>query len=82
LNIARYVDPEMDVLIDRYVTTIPDAERTAVIGQIIHKMTDDAIWLTLFFDTEPALISNRLVNVRARGEDSNHAWNSFEWDVR
>jgi peptide/nickel transport system substrate-binding protein len=82
LNIARFMDPDMDTLIDRYVTTIPIAERTTVIGQIIHRITDEGIWLTLFFDTEPAMISNRLVNVHARGEDSNHAWNAYEWDVR
>jgi len=82
LNVARYMNAEMDALIDRYVTTIPITERTAVIGEIVHRITDEAIWLTLFFDTEPALISHRLVNVRARGEDSNHAWNAYDWDVR
>ncbi|HZT05743.1 MAG TPA: ABC transporter substrate-binding protein [Chloroflexota bacterium] len=82
LNVARYMDPDMDALIDRYVTTIPITDRVAVIAQIEHRITDEAIWMTLFFDTEPALISNRLVNVHARGEDSNHAWNAYEWDVR
>jgi peptide/nickel transport system substrate-binding protein len=82
LNVARYADPEMDALIDRYVTTIPIAERTQVIAEIVRRITGEAIWLTLFFDTEPALIANRLVNVGPRGEDSNHAWNAHEWDVK
>ncbi len=82
LNVARYMDPEMDALIDRYVTTIPIAERTQVVAEIMRRITGNVIWLTLFFDTEPALINNRLVNVRPRGEDSNHAWNAVEWDVR
>ena len=82
LNVARYTDPEMDGLIDRYVTTIPIPERMQVVSDIVRRITGDVIWLTLFFDTEPALIANRLVNVRPRGEDSNHAWNAHEWDVK
>ena len=81
LNVARYMNPEMDALIDRYVTTVPIDERTKLTSQIIHRITDDAIWLTLFFDTEPALISNRLANVSARGEDSNMSWNAEQWDL-
>jgi len=72
----------MDALIDRYVTTIPIRERSEVIAQIMRRITGEAIWLTLFFDTEPALIANRVLNVGARGEDSNHAWNAHDWDVR
>lgn len=82
LNVARYMDPAMDALIDRYVTTIPIPERTRVVAEIVGRITGEVIWLTLFFDTEPALIANRLVNVGPRGEDSNHAWNAHEWDVR
>jgi peptide/nickel transport system substrate-binding protein len=82
LNVARYMDPDMDSLIDRYVTTIPIAERAQTVAEIMRRITGDAIWLTLFFDTEPALIANRLVNVHPRGEDSNHAWNAREWDVK
>jgi ABC-type transport system substrate-binding protein len=81
-NIARYMNPEMDALIERYVTTIPPQERAQVIAQIVHRVTDEVIWLTLFFDTEPSLIGNRVANVYARGEDSNQSWNAHEWAVK
>jgi hypothetical protein len=42
------------VLIERYVTTIPIDQRTGVIADIVHRVTEDAIWLTLFFDSEPS----------------------------
>jgi ABC-type transport system substrate-binding protein len=81
-NNARYMNPEMDGLIDRYLSAIPIAERNQVVGQIVHKMTDELVWIPLFFDTEPALISNRLVNVTGRGDESRHTWNAKDWDVR
>lgn len=33
----------------------------------MHKMTVDVLWLTRFFDTEPSLISNRLIDAVAQG---------------
>lgn len=81
-NNARYMDPEMDRLVGRYLTTIPMPERIQVMGQIVHRITDELIWIGLFFDTEPALIANRLVNVTARPDDSRHTWNAHVWDVR
>jgi peptide/nickel transport system substrate-binding protein len=81
-NNARYVNPEMDGLIDRYLTTIPVRERNQIVGQIIQRMTDEVIWLTLFFDPEPSLIANRLLNVFAKPDDSSQTWNSHLWDVR
>jgi peptide/nickel transport system substrate-binding protein len=81
-NNARYMNAEMDALIDRYLTTIPTRERNEVIGQIVQHMTDQVVWLTLFFDPEPSLIANRLVNVNAKPDDSSQTWNSHLWDVR
>ncbi len=81
-NNARYMNPEMDALIDRYLSAIPIAERTQVVGQMIHRMTDELIWIPLFFDTEPSLIANRLINVNGRGDESKHTWNAKDWDVK
>lgn len=81
-NNARYRNAEMDSLIDRYLTTIPIRERTQVVGQIVQRMTEEVIWLTLFFDPEPSLIANRLVNVNAKPDDSSQTWNSHLWDVK
>jgi hypothetical protein len=38
--------------------------------------------MPVVWEVEPTLISNRLVNVKARNRDSSNAWNVYEWDVR
>jgi len=81
-NISRYMNPEFDALIDRYYVTIPKQERTEIVGQIMHKMTDEVLLLGLFYTIEPILVSNRVQNVRGRYPRSSHAWNANEWDVR
>ncbi|MBM2811937.1 MAG: hypothetical protein HW416_2696 [Chloroflexi bacterium] len=82
-NVSRYMSPEFDTLLDKFSSTIPRAERTQVLGQIIHRISDELINMGLFYDPEPALISNRLINVGPIPTlDSTQAWNAVEWDVR
>ncbi len=79
---TRYMNPAFDALIERYFATIPMNDRMQVAGQILQQITDEVIVMTLFWDIEPALISNRLSNVAARQKDSSNGWNSNEWDIR
>ncbi|HZT06756.1 MAG TPA: ABC transporter substrate-binding protein [Chloroflexota bacterium] len=82
-NHPRYRNPEFDAMIDRYYTTIPKRERTAVLGDIIHHTTDLLTMMGLFYDAEPVIIGNRLVNVAAaKSADSTPVWNVDLWDVR
>lgn len=81
-NISRYTNPEFDALIDRFFATIPRQERTQILGQILHHMTDQMLILGLFYTIEPILVSNRVSGVTARNSRSTHAWNAHEWDVR
>lgn len=81
-NRPRYMNAEFDALIGRFYTTIPKKERTQVLGEIEAHIADRLIMMGLYYNTEPTLISNRLVNVRARAEDSTHTWNAEQWDVR
>lgn len=76
LNYPRYGHPELDTLIDRYQMTIPIPERLAVAGQIIQHMTSRVVQMGLFYDVEPAMVANRLINF-----PGNH-WNAHEWDVK
>jgi peptide/nickel transport system substrate-binding protein len=80
-NRARYGNPELDGWIDAYFTTIPWAERTAVLRQIVRHMTDQVTVIGLFFDVTPAMMANSLVNVRA-GPGGAEMWNAHEWDAR
>jgi peptide/nickel transport system substrate-binding protein len=80
-NIPRYGNPEFDGLLDRYFATIPRAERAEVLAQVMRHMSEQLNIMTLFYDTEPALISRRLVNVTARPVGSTQGWNVHLWDV-
>jgi hypothetical protein len=78
----RYRSSELDALIDRFFVTVPRQERTQVLGQIVHHMTDQAIPVGLFYNVAPVMIGNRLQNVTAGGPSSGPAWNANEWDIR
>jgi peptide/nickel transport system substrate-binding protein len=80
-NIPRYGNPEFDGLLERYFATIPRAERAEVLAQVMRHMSEQLNIMTLFYDTEPALISRRLVNVTARPVGSTQGWNVHLWDV-
>jgi peptide/nickel transport system substrate-binding protein len=81
-NRMRYRSAELDALIDRYYVTVPRGERNQVLAQIVHHMSDQAIPLGMFYNTQPTMIANRLVNVTPGGSGASPAWNSHEWDVR
>jgi hypothetical protein len=72
----------MDALVDRFQTTVPVAERIEIVGQIVHRVSDEVIWMGTVFDTEPALISNRLAKVGAKENGATQTWNAHEWDKR
>jgi peptide/nickel transport system substrate-binding protein len=81
-NNTRYINPELDALIERYQSTIPVQPRLQAATEIVHHITDLVIEIPLFYDTQPALIASRLINVSAAGGTSQTAWNAQEWDVR
>jgi peptide/nickel transport system substrate-binding protein len=80
-NRSRYQSAELEGLIDRYQATIPLPDRLSVLQQIVHHMTDQVVWMGLFYDVEPTMISNRVQNVTARKESSSQAWNAQDWTV-
>jgi peptide/nickel transport system substrate-binding protein len=82
-NNSRYVSPEFDSLIERFFATIPTAERTRALGQVVRHMTENLNMMGQFYNAEPALIADRLVNVVGRrGGDAFPTWNVQDWDVR
>ena len=78
-NRARYRNPELDGLIDRYFITIPYRERMQVVGQILHIQSQDLTIMTILYAANAALVSNRLRNVRAVTVDP--TWNSYTWEA-
>jgi peptide/nickel transport system substrate-binding protein len=77
-NRTRYMNPELDALIDRYFTTIPQHERMEALGGVVRHLTDQVIAIGLLYEPEPMLIGGRLINVAASTQSNN----THEWDVR
>lgn len=52
-NNGRYINPELDTIIERYVATMPRPERMAVASQVIRHITDQLPVPLLRRDPEP-----------------------------
>jgi peptide/nickel transport system substrate-binding protein len=78
-NYARYVNPEFDAIIDRYITTIPRAERIQILRQAIRHISENLNLMGLFYDAEIGFFNSRLQNVKAR---ENRLWDIPAWDVK
>jgi peptide/nickel transport system substrate-binding protein len=81
-NRARYRNFEMDILLDRYIATMPSVDRVDVLRQIVRRMTDQVVWLGLFYDVDPIMVDNHLKNVGGRGALATQAWNATQWDLQ
>jgi peptide/nickel transport system substrate-binding protein len=82
-NRTRYMNAEYDALTTRYYSTIPVRERNAILGQLVHHITDNVLAIGLVHGPEPSMIANRLVNVAAsQAIGSAPTWNAQEWEVK
>ena len=77
------MSPELDILIDRYFTTIPMNERMEAARAVARHVSDQVAWMGLFYQTDPELISNRLQNVKvSESSSATTLANVHEWGVR
>lgn len=82
-NFSRYVNSELDALIDRYFATIPKEDRVQVVGQIAQHIAEQLNLMGLFYQAEPSMIANRLQNIVVKKVGgSTHMGNAHEWDIR
>jgi hypothetical protein len=77
------MNPEFDVLIDRYFVTIPRAERTEVLGEIIRHIAENLNEMGLIHVARPVLIANRVSGAATiTSPQATEGWSSAQWDVR
>ncbi len=82
-NRSGYASAELDRFIDRFYATIPSTERMQIAGRIVNYVTDQLVFLPLFYDLSPTLVGNRLMNVpRQLGRSATPTWNAQQWDVK
>ena len=77
-NKGRYMNADLDALLDRYFVTIARGERGQLAGQIVQHMTSQAVPLGLFYDASAVVIGSRLSNVIPAPV----GWNAHEWAAR
>jgi peptide/nickel transport system substrate-binding protein len=75
-NRARYASPEFDALMDQFMVSIPRAERTRILSDIVRHMTDRLVVLDIHYSGQVAAAAKRIKNVHP-GDPSN----AHEWDV-
>jgi peptide/nickel transport system substrate-binding protein len=78
VNYSRYMNPELDALVDQFFQTIPKAERTRVLASIMRHMTTELNVMGLYHDVQPTLVAHRITGVTAPSV----GWNAHLWDVR
>jgi peptide/nickel transport system substrate-binding protein len=82
-NNSRYRNRELDASIERYFTTIPHEDRMDAARRIVQHVSEQVAWIGLFYQTEPDLMANRLLNVSVpKSSGSSRLWNIHEWDIR
>jgi peptide/nickel transport system substrate-binding protein len=77
-NRTRYASPELDSLVDRYLSTVPRPERMEILRQMVRHVSEQLPIMGLTYGVESMLIAKRIVNVDADVASRN----GHEWDVR
>jgi peptide/nickel transport system substrate-binding protein len=75
-NRGRYASAELDSLLDRFFATIPQAERTRVLGEIIRHMTERLVTVDICYNGDVGATHKRVRNVHP-----GDPWNAHEWDA-
>jgi peptide/nickel transport system substrate-binding protein len=78
VNYSRYMNADLDTLIDRYFTTIPKAERARTMGDIMRHMTEVLNVMGLYYDVQSTLVPNRITGMTS----PQTGWNAHAWEAR
>lgn len=81
-NQSRYMNSDYDALYERYVATIPRAERMQLAGQLLRHMSENLPDMIIMYRMLSMPISNRLINITAVPRNSAPSWNAHEWDAQ
>jgi peptide/nickel transport system substrate-binding protein len=76
-NHTGYGNADFDVLVERYMTTIPKTERLRAGADAMHHLTDQLVVMTTFYNTQPQAVSNRIKNA----PNNASVTNIQNWDV-
>lgn len=75
-NFQGYINPRVDALIDRAITTIDESQQVTVHRELLEVAMGDVALMPLYWQVEPVLIAKGV-----RGVTINDTWNIFEWTI-
>jgi peptide/nickel transport system substrate-binding protein len=81
-NVGRYMNPELDALIDRYFMTVPMAERTQALEQVLLHVAEQLPVMGIYYNPRPEAIADRLIGASRERTGGSLTWNAKDWDVR
>jgi len=82
-NKVRYMNAELDGLIDQLFVTVPWGPRMQIMSQIVQHISDQVVIFQLFYTANPTMISRRIENVSdSLPTAAVVSWNAHEWDLR
>ena len=81
-NVGRYMNSELDGLIDRYFMTVQPPERIQVLGPILFHIADQLPLMGIYYNPRPEAIAERLVGASRDRTGGQITWNAHEWDIR
>lgn len=79
VNDAGYCNPQLDELLIQQARTVDFDKRVELFHQIDQIITDDVIWVGVWYDPDLWAISNKYENTRVSGADP--LWNIANWTV-
>ena len=86
LNRTYYENPEVDNLIDRFATALQESERDQLEGEIIERVTRDAVFYPLYINAPASAVHKGITGLKSMagtprvGSFYQNTWNITEWD--
>ena len=88
LNRTYYDNPEVDALIDRFGVTLNESERDQLEGEIIQRVTSDAVFYPLYINAGASTVRKGITGLKPNAGTPSvtsyyyTTWNILEWDRR
>jgi ABC-type transport system substrate-binding protein len=79
LNDQGYCNEQVDELFAAQLRALDPVERAEIFHQIDQLITDDVVWVGIWFDADLWTINERVLNTEISGGDP--WWNAVNWDL-
>jgi peptide/nickel transport system substrate-binding protein len=80
-NYSNYLNPEHDAMIARFLSTIPTEERTRIAGDLLNHLSDQALYLGIYYIARPTVVRNGLIGTVGRDAGTVATHNVLQWDL-